>query len=1014
MALAELPRFPDVVSIIPETGIQFLDFGFSQTLPDGSRNARIPDGWGFVDPLRAGKTGDPRTIPALVRRADVDLSPQKENYQIDLKAIVEFVGRTWVPLPLLREEPGRKFRQGPTNWARAYLVEIPEGDRHGNRYRLVIAIDSAMMDEFADTSYLAPSPEDARNGRRFSLPGSLEHYGFFLDAAWVREWLNESYRIMIEEQERQRTKRRDVDLSDADIESLKMGPNEALARYIAFLDLLNELDILPKITFPDTFTADRQVHVDVDMVLDVGNSRTCGLLVEAEPGSRGADINRAFKLELRDLSQPERTYGDPFNSRLEFAIAKFGRDNHSHRSGRADAFSWPTIVRVGPEAVRLAGQREGSTGQTGMSSPKRYLWDEEPSQQSWMFNGETLDGEREGFAAQGVFASLVNDAGQALHLLQEGETDDLPALLARYSRSNLVTFLLAEILLQAIVMMNTPAQRLRRQNAELPRRLRRLILTMPTALSMAERQILKDRAQAALELVYLCLGKAERKPGERGDTSLVWLDGQKPDIELKWDEASSTQVVYLYSQIALGFSGDARAFIEAVRAGSVSDKPADSLRIGTLDIGGGTTDLVITELEAQGQGANVTIFPYQLFRESFSLAGDDIVQRMVQEVLIKAFTGRLEQQVGRDRADTLVQSLFGGNRGDITAEEQLRRQQFATQIAAPVAISLLSLYENYDAARPSAPEERPLSSFFAADAQPPAGVVAAINQAAHETGASGFSLSELMIPVNLPDVDRVVRAVITDMLRALTEVAWRYQVDILLLSGRPSRFPAMRDVIIETGTLPGHRVLPMHEFRVGQWYPFRNREARIADPKTTAAVGGMICLLAEGNLHNFNFRSDRLRASSVARYLGKVENSNRLLAQDVYYADIDLENPDYVLPTEGGFEFRGPMALGARQFPQEWWPATLLYTLDYTDDNARREMQPRTPLKMQLVREQRPRLGRRPAEGVLTEVNDVLVVSRNIEDRNGSRVRGDAVTLRLQTLRNRDGYWLDTGILVDL
>ena len=157
-----------------------------------------------------------------------------------------------------------------------------------------------------------------------------------------------------------------------------------------------------------------------------------------------------------------------------------------------------------------------------------------------------------------------------------------------------------------------------------------------------------------------------------------------------------------------------------------------------------------------------------------------------------------------------------------------------------------------------------------------------------------------------------------------------------------------------------------------------------------------------------------LRASSVARYLGKVENSNRLLAQDVYYADIDLENPDYVLPTEGGFEFRGPMALGARQFPQEWWPATLLYTLDYTDDNARREMQPRTPLKMQLVREQRPRLGRRPAEGVLTEVNDVLVVSRNIEDRNGSRVRGDAVTLRLQTLRNRDGYWLDTGILVDL
>jgi hypothetical protein len=1011
MALPELLKYPDVVSVIPGSGIQFLDFGFSLVLPDGRKNGKVPTDWGFYDPRPDGPHADAQLLPMLIRRGDADLVPGREDYAVDLKRLMQFCAGHWLPLPLLREEPGGRYHEGPVNWARVFIVPLAERDRAGNDHRMVVALDTNLMAEHADTAYLGPSPDDARNGRRFSLPGQGVATNFFLCQSWLRDWLDELFVAMLEAEEKKRGGRREVVLAPEDIEAAKDGPNEPLARYASLLDLLHALDFLPKLLLTDTVTASRQNYVEVEMVIDLGNSRTCGLLVEAEPGSRGVDINSAFKLELRDMSQPEQVYSDPFESRLEFALARFGLEHHSHRSGRSDAFSWPTIVRVGPEAVRLAGARRGSEGRTGMSSPKRYLWDEDQAAQPWRFNGPTLDGEWEGVAAQGIFATLVNDAGKPLHLIQPGAVgeDNLPSLLARYSRSNLVTFVLAEVLLQALVMMNAPAQRLRRRNADLPRRLRRVILTMPSALSLAERQLLKERAEAARDLIYLCLGRAERIPGE---TRLNWKEGRTPEIVLKWDEASATQLVYLYSQIALTFSGDARGFFRAVRAGGHGNDD-NSLRIATLDIGGGTTDLVITTLTAEGQGANVTIFPSQEFRESFSLAGDDIVHALAREVVVGAYARAMMPTLGRERTEVLVQALFGGNRGDMNAEEQLLRQQFATQVAAPVAIGLLGAYEQADLMRLEPATEQPLASFFENGLPPPPLVCAAVERAVREAGGDpNFKLTELPIPVDMADVDRVVRSLTTDMLRALMEVACRYNVDLCLLSGRPSRLPAIREIVVESGAVPAHHVVAMHEFRVGQWYPFRSRDARITDPKTTAAVGGMICLLAEGHMSNFNFRSDRLTARSVARYLGKIETSNRLNTQDVYYAGLDFEDPDWPMP-EQTFEFRGPMALGVRQFPNDWWPASLLYTIDYENEEARVRLQPQTPLQVQLKRERVPRAsGSANGNGQVAEVNDRVIVDR-LEGTRGS-VRRQSLSMRLQTMRSRDGYWLDTGILVDV
>ena len=162
---------------------------------------------------------------------------------------------------------------------------------------------------------------------------------------------------------------------------------EHLARYLVFLDLLEEARVLPRVRLLDTVSSHIGYEpVAVDLVLDIGNTRTCGLLVEEHPG-QGMNLTDSYPLALRDLGRPEVTYARPFESRVEFARASFGRDTISRRSGRAGAFAWPSPMRVGPEAVRLAASRQGNEGATGLSSPKRYLWDERPNTQGWRFNG---------------------------------------------------------------------------------------------------------------------------------------------------------------------------------------------------------------------------------------------------------------------------------------------------------------------------------------------------------------------------------------------------------------------------------------------------------------------------------------------------------------------------------------------------------------------------------------------------------------------------------------------------
>ncbi len=203
-------------------------------------------------------------------------------------------------------------------------------------------------------------------------------------------------------------------------------------------------------------------------------------------------------------SRPEQVYNEPFPSRIEFARSAFGDEKLSRRSGRSSAFLWPTVTRVGFEAQALSYFSHGAEGSTGLSSPKRYLWDTDPRYHAWRFNPGSDHAGDSGPVTTGPFVGHLREDGEEL---TPGEP---PAVTALFSRGALMSFFVAEVLLQAFVQANSPARRSERVYSEAPRRLRRVILTLPTAMPLAERKLFSRRVNTAIRLTWRALGLDER------------------------------------------------------------------------------------------------------------------------------------------------------------------------------------------------------------------------------------------------------------------------------------------------------------------------------------------------------------------------------------------------------------------------------------------------------------------------------------------------------------------------
>ena len=984
----EMIRAP-LQSLIPASGIQFLDVDFDiASLPRISRPF-----WDEKPMHLRDAAGDQQVLlRALEQSEEGELfdpvgrnhPPEEEVYRITrTQALEPFLGQ-WVPLPYLRVQSRAAdgtavFDEGPTNWARLRVVELAPGAVRGATHRAVLAFDTTLLPRREGRVYAAPSPADAAEEQEFALARSLNDNAGFLAEGWFGQWVEQLFLDMVSAQRRgQRVKPEDL--------PYRMEP---FARYLTLLDVLAHAGAAPRVRLVDAGVSGRRTTmVDVDLLLDIGNSRTCGILVESAPDGP-LSLNDSYPLALRDLTRPEHVSQKPFESRVEFSRVSFGQEALSRRSGRAAAFAWPSPLRVGPEAVRLAGLSVGNEGATGLSSPKRYLWDERPSVLGWRF-GAGAPPPAFGAALEqpvsGAFMSELTETGELLARFRNAT----PAVRARFSRSSLYTLMLAEILLQAISQINAPATRGARRNADVPRRLRRVTLTLPTAMPVAEQRIARRRAEHAVELVWAWMGWSQ------GAADRAVAAPVPPRVTANLDEATATQLVWLYAESVHRLQADPRqlfALMGRVRPGS---GPAPSLRVASIDIGGGTTDLAVTTYAlAQDQ----EIRPTQNFREGFKIAGDDLLQAVIERAVLPPLEHALGH-CGLREPKAFLRRVLGGARGGQAESERQLTRQFVARVLEPCALALLAAYEVMEpgaggavarlsvAEGPGRPRHDRAIAFF--------------ERLALETGATGFRLNDVEVAPEAAAMDGLVRGTLGPILADLCEATHAYDCDVLLLSGRPSRLRAVMDIVLAKLPVPAHRIVHMQGYAAGGWYPFRDPHARIEDPKTTAAVGAMVAALAEGSLPGFLLRASRLGMKSTARFIGRLETSGQLLQRNEYMKNIDLD-ADLAVPVEVEIPFEAPSMLGFRQLPIERWPATPLYALEFGNADDVRNLA--LPLTVRLAR------GMADPSSPDAEASREQFKPASIRDAEGQERHPTTVRMRLQTMRDEGGYWRDTGAL---
>ncbi len=355
-------------------------------------------------------------------------------------------------------------------------------------------------------------------------------------------------------------------------------------------------------------------------------------------------------------------------------------------------------------------------------------------------------------------------------------------------------------------------------------------------------------------------------------------------------------------------------------------------------------------------------------------------------------------------ASALLGTLFGDSgRMDTQA---ILRQQTTLQLLMPLGHAILQAWEESDPADEMAGLYASVGDLLTR--QPSVNVMNYLNQAialALPADASAYDLFAAPLQIRFSELQEQMFAgkfSLCAPLHALCEVISHYRCDVLLVTGRPGCLPGVQALIRHLQPVPVSRMVWLEKYEVHEWYPF-SKQGRVGNPKSTAAVGAMLCALAlDLRLPRFNFKAADIGAYSTVRYLGVLDNeSNILRDENIWYRDINLDNPGEKLNAKLCFPLRGNVTLGFRQLDNGRWPATPLYTVAVNATSLAKAIAGDGVLNVRLAlngEKSRAPEGFTLAEAWLSD---------------GTKVPVEQLTFKLNTLADRRSsgshYWIDSG-----
>ena len=893
----------------------------------------------------------------------------------------------WLPLPVFELDLTGEFKQGPYNWCRCKI--IPKGPLTNDKIEadVLLAFDTRALymsspDEYAECPIFDSTSERHKD---FKLCERISHLMDFCSGnnLWVKNYLMQLVHGV------------------SDVDDIVINKNEQDYRYAFLASYFLLVEYLQKSLDLPAFRLIRDRGIEstnVDMAIDIGNSRTSAVLFE------NGDFTKVKPLRLQNFSQPIKggqlnRSDESFNMRLAFQKVSFGE----HVLDGSKQFIWPSLVRLGDEAEYLThlttSLAEGDEVLSTYSSPKRYLWDFAPRREEWRWAKSEQDDNSGLPIIEGVSNYLSDDGS----IDKEGLGYGL-----HYSRRSLMTLAFMEILSQAKVQINTNEYREFNGRISSPRHLNKIIITCPTAMSKQEQKSLHNSLKEALYIL--------EKFGMYSDDTFASVKVQiVPDLDShnddcpQWifDEATCSQFVYLYGQFKESYKNNCLEFFNLYgkKRQNEAGEESESVIIGSIDIGAGTSDIMVCKYEYDASNLS-RLKPIPLFWDSFDYAGDDMMRVLISNILIQGDTGIIEKELlkrGYEQRDARAKlyHFFGEDHNTLSFKDRILRRDFNLQVLVPLMYHFLELLSNNVVCR-----EVKFSDVFAENMPSEDGIN-------HFAQTFGFNLQEIKWAYDKDIMSQNIEKTLNGLLENIATIMYAYDCDIILLSGRPSSLQPIKDIFLKFFPVAPNRLIVLNKHRIGKWYPFADEHGFIHNSKSIVAIGAMIGHLASstGRLTDFS--------------LDLSELGSRIKPTTDYFVVKDSKvntNTSFITPktSSGTITINSfPLYIGCRQYDMRLYPVRPFLVIDIDKNSISDSIRSLYPDKSEgelaeSVNNYCAQLANKVPYTFTIDREDFdedkehLTIS-NVENNTGDTVSTSDFSLTIQSLNDPDCYWLDSG-----
>ena len=660
---------------------------------------------------------------------------------------------------------------------------------------------------------------------------------------------------------------------------------------------------------------------------------------------------------------------------------------------------------LGPEAAQILTQLPVQAGGNFLlSSPKRYLWDQDPvghlGQTGQAFWTMYLNRWNPAFSKAtdptlpemlpkltGTILRFLNQDGRDWSLDKDTPPNENPAAAARpvpnpdqpdFPRSDALTWAALTVLETAYRNIMSSEWRRSLGQPFVKRRLRSITVTYPPGWTGQELAAYRRKWQKAIDI--FSLSHLHRR-------DLISNGGDRPLLLMDLDEAVASQLPLVFSEIKrLGNEGE--NWIELVGRGTGTEARA---RIMNIDIGGGTTDIAIIEYNDAFAGPGVKLVSNILYRDSSSIAGDALVRRAIEAVLLPAMAHGFDE-----REMTAFNTLLSSNKTEVASWRRINRQIFIPIIYRWLQDLASGRYQ-----------------------QPETGLAPTPQEILHGTGhilvpefkkfCSRAGLPDTILNLSTPlnyDQKKLAACItetFTELFHSLAKAVDAFDCDLVFISGKPSELPPLRPLLEESLPLLAHRIVFAKDTRVGSWYPLSN-DGRINDAKTTTVAGAALNQAVRSGLIP-HWQIERYVSPHLPKrnYWGLMPQTGRRDFGSIYL---------YPKDDEKGCAVMIGCRIGRRLLPSKTRPEPV-YLLRWSDPRRYRRGDAVVSAMLQVTfRRVVPEDPKSPAGGAGNSqmpAAEYLEITAVQGEYDGKPVTPNDLDLRLCTI-DSDEYWMDACI----